>query len=70
MVKTDNNLVRWLCEKKLKRKFARRMMELQEYDFMIQHVKGKENVVADTLSRYPVECDVCEKPYLCGLKPE
>ncbi|KAI9559444.1 hypothetical protein GHT06_013434 [Daphnia sinensis] len=58
IARTDNNVVKWLCEKKeLKGKFARWMMELQEYDFVIHHLQGKENVVADSLSRYPVDSE-------------
>ena len=70
VVKTDNNVVRWLCSKKdLKGKFARWMMELQEYDFQIHHLKGVDNVVADALSRYPVGCDSCDVSSMCVLQP-
>ena len=69
-VKTDNNVVKLLCSKKeLKGKFARWIMELQDFDFQIHHLKGTENIVADTLSRYPVECGGCTEINVCVLKP-
>lgn len=69
-VKTNNNVVKLLCSKKeLKGKFARWIMELQEFDFQIHHLKGTENIVADTLSRYPVECGGCTEIKVCVLKP-
>ena len=53
-VKTDSNVVRWLCQKKdLKGKFARWILDMQDFDFQIQHQKGVENNVADALSRFP-----------------
>lgn len=70
LVKTDNNVVKWLCSKKeLKGKFARWIMDLQEFDFQIHHLKGAENVVADTLSRYPVTYEDGTGVNVCVLKP-
>jgi tRNA A-37 threonylcarbamoyl transferase component Bud32 len=37
-------------------KLVRWRLRLQEYDFTVEHIPGKENVVADTLSRYCTEC--------------
>lgn len=34
-------------------KLVRIKLELEEYDFDIVHIKGKENVLADALSRIP-----------------
>ena len=69
-VKTDSNVIRWLCQKKeLKGKFARWILGLQEFDFQIQHQKGVENNVADALSRFPVHCDSCQSASLCSLRP-
>ena len=54
-VKTDSNVVRWLCQKKeIKGKFARWIIEMQEFDFSIEHLKGIDNRVADALSRHPI----------------
>jgi hypothetical protein len=39
--------------KELSARQARWAEELSPYDFVIEHVKGKENIVADTLSRRP-----------------
>jgi hypothetical protein len=51
-VRTDNSAVKWLWGKKeLSGKFSRWILSIQEYDFKIEHVKGKNNVVADALSR-------------------
>lgn len=53
-VKTDNSAVKWLFSKKeLVGKFSRWVLELQEYDFHVGHIKGAENPVADALSRNP-----------------
>ena len=69
-VKTDSNVVRWLCQKKeLKGKFARWILDMQDFDFQVQHQKGIENNVADALSRFPVHCDVCQSSTLCALRP-
>ena len=51
-VKTDNNVVRWLSQKKdIRGKLARWVLIL---NFSIEHLKGTENKVADALSRHPV----------------
>ena len=69
-VKTDNNVVRWLCQKKdIKGKFARWIIEMQEFDFSIEHLKGVDNRVADALSRHPVPESIInpEPPSICNL---
>ena len=40
----------------LKQKVQRWKLAIQEYDFDIEHIPGKDNIVADGLSRY------CEFP--------
>jgi hypothetical protein len=44
-------------------------MDLQEFDFQIHHLKRTENIVVDTLSRYPEECGDCTEIIVCVLKP-
>ncbi|KAK7592997.1 hypothetical protein V9T40_007749 [Parthenolecanium corni] len=54
IVRTDNNALVWLNTAQGKKmKFVRWAIQLQEYDFTIEHVKGSENQLADSLSRYP-----------------
>ncbi len=56
IVKTDSSSVKWMMGKKeLKGKFSRWVLDLQEFDFTIEHVKGVDNQVADALSRNPAE---------------
>jgi reverse transcriptase-like protein/integrase-like protein len=54
IVKSDHqNLKTFTTTKVLNARQARWVEELSSYDFVIEHVKGKENVVADSLSRRP-----------------
>jgi hypothetical protein len=54
IVKSDHqNLKTFTTTKTLNARQARWAEELSSYDFVIEHVKGKENVVADALSRRP-----------------
>ncbi|CAF2961342.1 unnamed protein product [Rotaria sp. Silwood2] len=36
-------------------RIERWMTTLQEYDMIVQHISGKDNTIADALSRYPVD---------------
>jgi hypothetical protein len=59
LVKTDSSALSWLFKKKdLNGKFARWILTLQEYSIDIQHIRGTANVVADALSRAPVDSEV------------
>lgn len=52
IVRTDHrNLRTFMTTKELTARQARWAEELSEYDFVIEHVKGRENKVADALSR-------------------
>jgi hypothetical protein len=54
IVKSDHqNLKTFTTTKTLNARQARWAEELSSYDFVIEHVKGKENIVADALSRRP-----------------
>ena len=49
---TDNKGLKYLLDQpNLNARQARWLAFLSEYDFEIQHIKGKENKVADALSR-------------------
>ena len=51
---TDSNAARWLFTKKdLSAKHSRYILLLQNYPCEIVYIAGKNNVVADILSRYP-----------------
>src|SRR5258705_8935630 len=53
---TDNKSVSYLQEQKIMQpKWSRWFQFLQNYDFSIQHIKGTQNTVADSLSRRPIK---------------
>ncbi len=50
---SDCQALKWLLQvKSPNSRLLRWKLELQGYDFKINHIKGKDNVVADCLSRY------------------
>ena len=54
IVRTDNRALLWLHKHQdEKTKFTRWSLLLQEYSFKIEHCPGKENILADFLSRHP-----------------
>lgn len=53
---TDHSALIWLLrQQNLTGRLARWAMKLQQFDFEITHIKGKNNVVPDALSRFPEE---------------
>lgn len=53
---TDHASLKWLMtQKDLSGRLARWSLKLQAYDFVIEHRKGKDNVVPDVLSRIHVD---------------
>ena len=51
---TDHNPLRWLrSQKDPRHTFARWIMELEEYDYVISYRPGRENALPDYLSRVP-----------------
>ena len=46
-----DNLCYWKSPRNLNRRTARWHADLQEYDYLTQHISGKENIPADALSR-------------------
>ena len=54
IVKTDHNNIKFFLKKqKIEGKRARWALKLSEYDYEIQHIAGKQNTLADSLSRRP-----------------
>lgn len=57
-IRTDHKALTFLKQCRfLNERLTRWVLFLQQFDFKISHIKGKENIIADTLSRYP-----CDKP--------
>ena len=53
-MRTDNNRLRFFLEQKqLQERQQKWINKIQAYDFDIEYVKGKSNVLADDLSRRP-----------------
>lgn len=59
---TDHSSLKWLMTlKDLSGRLARWSLRLQAFDFTIEHRKGSENIVADTLSRMVEELELTGK---------
>ena len=53
-IKTDHNSLKYFLEQKeLNEHQQKWVSKVHAYDFEIEYVKGKNNVVADALSRWP-----------------
>ena len=51
-VKTDHNSLKYFLEQKeLNERQKKWVSKIQAYDFKIEYIKGKRNVVSDALSR-------------------
>lgn len=52
LLRTDHKPLIYLCSlKNPTSKLLRMRLDIEEFDFEIQHIKGKDNVIADALSR-------------------
>src|SRR5260370_20947047 len=47
------NLQYWKSPQHINQRIAWEVLEFSEYNYKIHHIKGKENVQADALSRHP-----------------
>ncbi|CAL0311123.1 unnamed protein product [Lupinus luteus] len=58
IIKTDNRSLKYMLDQRLTTEFQQKwLVKLMEFDFAIEYKQGKENVVADALSRRDaVEC--------------
>ena len=52
-IKTDHNSLKYFLEQELNERQQKWVSKVEAYDFEIEYVKGKNNVVADALSRRP-----------------
>lgn len=80
-LRTDNAALQWLqTMKDTKAKLTRWALLLQEFDFTIQHCAGRDNELADTLSRAPENTTTTEPevdrllpptgPHLAAIGPD
>ena len=61
VVKTDHNNLKYFLEKKdLSEHQQKWVTKVQAFDFDIEYVKGKKNIVAYALSRRPTTCSLME----------
>jgi hypothetical protein len=61
VVKTyHNNLKYFLEQKDLNEHQHKYVMKVQAFNFDIEYIKGKKNIVVDALSRRPVTCSLMD----------
>jgi hypothetical protein len=61
VLRIDHNSLRYFMEQKnLNERQQKWVSKIQEYDFDIEYVKGKNNVVFYALSRIPIACSLME----------
>lgn len=59
-----------MSQKDLSGRLARWSLVLQGYDFQIEHRKGTQNIVPDTLSRYQMESLTVDVEQMIDLDSE
>jgi hypothetical protein len=61
VVKTDHNSLKYFLEQKdLSERQQKWVTKVQAFEFEIEYVKGKKNIVVDALSRRPATCSLME----------
>jgi hypothetical protein len=61
VVKTDHNILKYFLEQKdLSECQHKWVTKVQEFNFGIEYVKGKNNIVVNALSRRPAACSLME----------
>jgi hypothetical protein len=59
VVKIDHNILNYFLEHKdLSEHQYKWVMKVKAFDFNIDYVKGKKNIVVDALSRRPATCSL------------
>jgi hypothetical protein len=61
VVKTNHNSLKYFLEQKdLSESHQKWMTKVQAFNFDIEYVRGKKNIVVDALSRRPAACSLME----------
>lgn len=65
IIETDHASLQWIMQAQAPARLVRWAMRLNEFEFTIKHRKGKLNVLADPLSRLPLQDGTFERDVDC-----